>query len=1009
MQTALDGASCGIIVYEAQKEESGAIRQWHPLLTNRTANTLLTTVSSDSADPAVSFFAEASLQDLAADALKTGQSKQHTAWLTNHANGRTCYDLTMVPYDRGITLTVLTETALWRQNELLSFALNNTLNGIVVYETVRGTDGHILDYRTVYYNQLALDILGVSPEQLEQQLLFQRRPENRIDAEILRRVVDENEVVNREIFWPVKQRWYLVHTQAFGDGFYTLFQDIDVEKQSKQRLLEQQDMLQGMMDSSDSYITYCETVRDEAGQIVDFIYRLTNAFVNQLIGLPGDQIVGQPMTRFFQDVKKIGLFQRYIEVVESGEPQTFEFHYLADGYDGWFLISATPLAQGFVLSFKDISELKLASLTIERQKTFLDSVMDQSPNSITVERTIRNDAGQIVDFQAVLINPAALAMGGHTQADALSKPISQLNPQFVSSGLLAAYRHVMESGEPFHVSFPYPRINGWLQLAVARIDADTLISVFTDITESQQALVKLQQQHELLEGIMNSSLSAITLYDPVLDESGQLLDLRVAMTNEASLRLSKRTYEEVMGKTMTEIYPQTKEIGLWDRYAEVYQTGQFSRVEHYYPHIDSWFDVAISKLGEGIVVMFNDITTSKKAILKVEQQASILQTVLDGCQTPISLFEAIRNETGTIIDFRYILQNEANARLVGHPISETPNRTMLDVLPNLLTSGLFDRYVEVVETGEPQRFEQYFSDKGIDGWFNLSLIRHGDGLIVAAQDQTLLREALNRSEQLITELQRSNHNLEQFAYVASHDLQEPLRKIQSFGDILRQQYGSALDSNGQDIVLRMQSAAGRMQTLIRDLLTYSRLSTQQEIVAEVSLTDLLQTIRNDLDTLIQEKNARLTIGALPTLLGNATQLRQLFQNLLSNALKFAKPLGTPGAEQPVISVLAEQVSWKAVPASIPDRQPKQWTAISVADNGIGFDEQYSDRVFQLFERLHGRNQYPGTGLGLSIARRVAENHGGTIAVRSQPGVGTTFTVYLPEEEKGEERRKEGKE
>ncbi|RIV21657.1 PAS domain-containing protein [Fibrisoma montanum] len=1008
MRTALDSASCGIIVYEALKDESGVIRKWHPSLTNRTADSLLAAFSDDPTNRAASFFDEAGLQEPAADALGSGQLKQHTAWLTQPTKERTCFDLTLAPYERGITLTIQTETATRRQNDLLLTALDNTPNAFVAYEAVRGTDGAILDYRTICYNQLALDILHVTPEQLEQQLLFQRRPESRLEADTMRRIVDEHDVVDREVFWPVQQRWYVVQSRAFGDGFFTLFQDIDTEKRAKQQLIEQQTMLQAVMDFSDSYITYCESERDESGQIIDFIYRLTNAFVNKLIGRPSEQIVGQRMTQFFPSIKQIGLFQRYVQVVESGESQTFEFPYQADGYDGWFLISATPLADGFVLSFKDISEIKQVSLTIERQKTFLDSVMEHSPNSITVERAIRDDTGQIIDFQAILINPAALALGGHSQAEALSTPISQLNPMFVPSGLLAAYRQVMETGEPFYVSFPFPRINGWLQLAVARIDTDTLISVFTDITESQQALVKLQKQHELLEGIMNATLSAVTLYEPVLDESGQLLDFRVVMTNAASLGFSKRRYDEVVGKTMTEIYPKTREIGLWNRYIEVYQTGQPCRVEHYYHHIDSWFDVAVSKLGEGIVITFNDVTTSKKAIRKIEQQASILQTVLDGCQTPIALFEAIRDENETITDFRYILQNEANAQLVSHPLSETQHRTMLEVLPNLRTLGIFDRYIDVVETGQPQRFQHYFEDRGIEGWFDFSLIRHGDGLIVAAQDQTLLKKSLHRSEQLINELQRSNHSLEQFAYVASHDLQEPLRKIQSFGDVLRQQYGSALDYTGQDIILRMQSAAGRMQTLIRDLLTYSRLSTQQNLVDTVNLSDLLQTIRNDLDTIVQEKNARLTIGALPTLMGNATQLRQLFQNLLSNALKFSKPLGTPGAEQPIISVTAEQISWKAVPAEVPDRQRVDWVAISVADNGIGFDQQYSDRVFQLFERLHGRNQYPGTGLGLSIARRVAENHGGTVTVRSQPGNGTTFTVYLPEQRgrKGEEGGKE---
>ena len=240
------------------------------------------------------------------------------------------------------------------------------------------------------------------------------------------------------------------------------------------------------------------------------------------------------------------------------------------------------------------------------------------------------------------------------------------------------------------------------------------------------------------------------------------------------------------------------------------------------------------------------------------------------------------------------------------------------------------------------------------------------------------------------DLQRSNENLERFAYVASHDLQEPLRKIRSFGDILQSTYGSQL-GEGVDFLNRMQTAADRMSVLIRDLLTFSRIRTQRETFAPVNLNKVIRGVLGDLELAIQEAGARVELDELPTVSGDAPQLRQLFQNLIANALKFHHP-DLP----PRICLSSQLLSATDLPKTIqPNSSASQFYAISVADNGIGFDEKYTDRIFQVFQRLHGRSRYSGTGIGLAIVQKVADNHNGAIAVASQPGQGATFTVYLP--------------
>ena len=239
-------------------------------------------------------------------------------------------------------------------------------------------------------------------------------------------------------------------------------------------------------------------------------------------------------------------------------------------------------------------------------------------------------------------------------------------------------------------------------------------------------------------------------------------------------------------------------------------------------------------------------------------------------------------------------------------------------------------------------------------------------------------------------MKRSNENLQQFAYIASHDLQEPLRKIQSFGDVLKEQYQTSL-GDGIMYLDRMQQSAGRMSTLIKDLLNYSRISTGQELRELVSLPVILDTVLSDLELVIRDTGAVVRIDPLPAIRGDASQLRQLFQNLLTNALKFRV---TDVA--PVIYVRTEVISADVIREPIfPTRPATFYYRIEVIDNGIGFDDRHVNRIFQLFQRLHGRNEYSGTGIGLAICEKVVANHGGAITASSQPGHGAVFRIYLP--------------
>ncbi|KAA9349451.1 sensor histidine kinase [Larkinella humicola] len=255
------------------------------------------------------------------------------------------------------------------------------------------------------------------------------------------------------------------------------------------------------------------------------------------------------------------------------------------------------------------------------------------------------------------------------------------------------------------------------------------------------------------------------------------------------------------------------------------------------------------------------------------------------------------------------------------------------------------------------------------------------------EELAAINEELEEANGLLT---RSNENLQRFAYVASHDLQEPLRKIQSFGDILKAEYAEGL-GKGVDFLDRMQSAASRMSTLIKDLLGFSRITNQRSLNGPVSLNNVVGNVLNVLDLAIAETGAQVQVESLPMVAGDVTQLEQLFQNLIGNALKFHR-----AGVAPHIHIRSQTVGAEDVPPTIrPARRVPSYHRIEVADNGIGFEGKYVDRIFQVFQRLHGRNNFSGTGIGLAICEKVVVNHGGAITARSQPNQGATFIIYLP--------------
>jgi PAS domain S-box-containing protein len=252
------------------------------------------------------------------------------------------------------------------------------------------------------------------------------------------------------------------------------------------------------------------------------------------------------------------------------------------------------------------------------------------------------------------------------------------------------------------------------------------------------------------------------------------------------------------------------------------------------------------------------------------------------------------------------------------------------------------------------------------------------GSVGILSDLTDYKQAEALVRQRTAELQRSNQALQDFAFIASHDMKEPLRKVISFGNMLQQNYKASLEQTGNDYLNRMLDAAERMHSLLTGLLEYSRVTTNPEPFREVDVYAVIQEVLSDLEITIKKTGGKVNVGELPSVQADPTQIWQLFQNLIGNALKFHKEGG-----RPVVDLFSTTTDGGTL-------------QICVKDNGIGFEEQYLDRIFAPFKRLHGRSsQYEGTGIGLAICKKIVERHGGSITAKSTPGHGATFIITLP--------------
>ena len=381
---------------------------------------------------------------------------------------------------------------------------------------------------------------------------------------------------------------------------------------------------------------------------------------------------------------------------------------------------------------------------------------------------------------------------------------------------------------------------------------------------------------------------------------------------------------------------------------------------------------------------FQQFFLSKKSIWL----EGFLESILNTTQNGIIYLKAIR-EKGKITDFRVEYANKTVTSLAGITPEAVIGKLLKEVEAPIGKADLFAAYCKVVETGAATQFEHLYQYGDIERWLYLSAAKRDDGVTVAFHNISDLKRYEADLQTNIAALEQTNQELEEYAYAASHDLQEPLRKIRTFGSFLQDTQGNKLDENGRHQLEKIMQSTERMSLLIKDLLSFSSLKEKEEF-EPTDLHEIFENVLNDLEMIIAQKKAIITHDKLPEIDAIPVQMNQLFYNLVNNALKFAND------ELP----LHLDVSCKVVRADDVKDVPglegaTTYYEIVFSDNGIGFSQEFATQIFGMFKRLNDKNRYAGSGIGLSLCKKVVANHGGVIMANGKEGVGAQFYIYLP--------------
>ena len=636
----------------------------------------------------------------------------------------------------------------------------------------------------------------------------------------------------------------------------------------------------------------------------------------------------------------------------------------------WIHANLTPIYEngvviGLVCHSTDITEKKNIELELQKQNDLVKNILEHIPMGVAVNE---NSTGK-----QVLINQQFSKAYGWPENELtdVSTFFKKIYPQEnYRKEIVARITADIESGNRNRMQWSEIKITtkkGNTKYVDAKniplTKQDLMISTVTDVTDRVGNKKVVEETLKEKENILESISDAFYALDK---------DYNFTYVNNSALKTMGKDRNDLVGKNVFEEFPQLKESVFKDYLDEVKRTEKPAQFEFYYEYYDLWFDESIYPSKHGFSVYYKDITKRKiitKALEEAyEKESEILESISDA-------FVAVDHN----LNFTYF--NKKAEKLLNITKEEALGKNQWDLFKYAQGTIAEEEYNKALKTNETRTFDFY--NELLDKWFNIRSFPSKRGLSTYFRDITLEKKQQEELEKLNQELQdyiqkleNSNQELEQFAYIASHDLQEPLRMVSSFMTQLKNKYEGQLDDKAQTYINFAVDGAHRMRQIIIDLLEYSRAGTQKVELQKLDLNNEIAEVLSLLHSSINKKNIDLVIDELPEIDYSKTAIRQLFHNLIGNAIKYSKKGGKPKIE----------ISYKDF---------KEQYQFTISDNGIGIDPKYHEKIFLIFQRLHSKSEYSGTGLGLAICKKIVEKYGGNIWVESQFGKGSNFYFTIP--------------
>ncbi|MCU4742495.1 PAS domain S-box protein [Natronoglomus mannanivorans] len=637
--------------------------------------------------------------------------------------------------------------------------------------------------------------------------------------------------------------------------------------------------------------------------------------------------------------------------------------------DRWLEYQSKPIesgayAGGRVELYYDITDRKQSEGALQESQAEFSSLVD----AVEEYAIFRLDsAGHVVSW-----NRGAQQIKGYAREEILGEHFSRFYTEsdraadVPETNLETATENGSVEDEGWRVRNDGTQFWANVTITAIRDDDGTLqgyLKVTRDMTDRWEREQELESELERILGRISDAFYAVD------DE------FRFTHVNERAEELLQHPKDELLGEQLWDVFPDLVDLDeVWDAFHTALETQEPTSYELYYDTLDFWVEANLYPSETGISVYFRDVTERKERQQALEESEQRYRT----------LAEHFPNGIVTLFDHDLTYTLAAGQGFERMPLepADLEGKRFTDVWPEE-TSDTLEPVFRAALAGEERSVELAYA--GREWVLHAVPITDSRGDVFTgvtmAHDITERKENQRKLEETVAQLEESNKRLEQFAYAASHDLQEPLRMVSSYLQLVERRYADELDADGEEFLEYAVDGADRMREMIEGLLTYSRVETHGAPIEPVELETIFEDTLEDLQLRIEETNAEVTVNDLPRVEGDASQIRQVFQNLLSNAITYS------GDESPRIHVDAESRGSER-------ERGGEWI-ISVHDEGVGIDPDEQDRVFEVFQRLHSRDEHSGTGIGLALCQRIVERHGGEMWVDSAPGEGATFSFTLP--------------